>query len=72
MCGPFGVPKSISYFSNLSKNIHDTSSIVSGTHRTHGDELITVVHHRDQQVEQHDDVDQGEASKHYQPPEPEF
>ena len=31
-----------------------------------------MVHHRDQQVEQHDDVDQGEASKHYQPPEPEY
>ena len=48
------------------------SSIVSGTHRTHGDELIAVVHHRDQEVEQHDDVDQREAAKHDQPPEPEY
>ena len=46
--------------------------MVSGTHRTHGDELVAVVHHRDQEVEQHDDVDQREASKHDQPPEPKY
>ena len=45
--------------------------VVSVTHRTHGDELVTVVHHRDQKIEQDDDVDQREASKHDQPPEPE-
>ena len=43
---------------------------VSGTHRTHGDELVAVVHHRDQQVQQDDDVDQREAPEHDQPPEP--
>ena len=43
---------------------------VSGTHRTHGDELVAVVHHRDQQVEQDDDVDQREAPEHDQTPEP--
>ena len=31
-----------------------------------------MVHHRDQEVEQHDDVDQREASKHDQPPEPKY
>ena len=41
------------------------------TYRTYGDELVGVVHHGDQQVQQHDDVDQGEASEHDQPPEPE-
>ena len=45
--------------------------VVSVTHRTHGDELVTVVHHRDQKIEQDDDVDQREASKHDQAPEPE-
>ena len=29
-----------------------------------------MVHHRDQQVEQHDDVDDGEAPKHDEAPEP--
>ena len=43
---------------------------VSGTHRTHGDELVAVVHHRNQQVQQDDDVDQREAPEHDQPPEP--
>ena len=43
---------------------------VSGTHRTHGDELVAVVHHRDQQVQQDDDVDQREAPEHDQTPEP--
>ena len=31
-----------------------------------------MVHHRDQEVEQHDDVDQREAAKHDQPPEPKY
>ena len=29
-----------------------------------------MIHHRDQQVEQHDDVDDGEAPKHDEAPEP--
>ena len=29
-----------------------------------------MVHHRDEQVEQHDDVDDGEAPKHDEAPEP--
>ena len=49
---------------------YDLVWLVSGTHRTHGDELVAVVHHRDQQVQQDDDVDQREASEHDQTPEP--
>ena len=29
-----------------------------------------MVHHRDQEVEQHDDVDDGEAPEHDETPEP--
>ena len=29
-----------------------------------------MVHHRDEQIEQHDDVDDGEAPKHDEAPEP--
>ena len=49
---------------------YDQVWLVSGTHRTHGDELVAVVHHRDQQVQQDDDVDQREAPEHDQTPEP--
>ena len=40
------------------------------THRADGDELVAVVHHGDQEVEQHDDVDDGEAPEHDEAPEP--
>ena len=73
-CAPFFCYEIKFIFVHICLRTHfdDRSSIVSGTHRTHGDELVTVVHHRDQQVQQHDDVDQGEASEHDQPPEPEY
>ena len=29
-----------------------------------------MIHHRDEQIEQHNDVDDGEASKHDEAPEP--
>ena len=29
-----------------------------------------MIHHGDQEIEKHDDVNNGEASKHYQAPEP--
>ena len=44
--------------------------ILVDTYRTYGDELIGMIHHRYQQVEQHDDVDQGETSEHDEAPEP--
>ena len=70
--GPNG-PLDFQFIIFFLKHIHETSSIkVSGTHRTHGDELVTVVHHRNQEVEEDDDVDQGKASKHDQAPEPEY
>ena len=40
------------------------------THRADRDELVRMIHHRDQEIEKHDDVDDGEASKHDQAPEP--
>ena len=40
------------------------------TYRADGDELVAVVHHGDQEVEQHDDVDDGEAPEHDETPEP--
>ena len=44
--------------------------VLVDTYRTYGDELVTMIHHGNQQVEQHDDVDQGEAPEHYEAPEP--
>ena len=41
-----------------------------GTHRADADELVAVVHHGDQQVQQHDDVDDGEGAEHDEAPEP--
>ena len=40
------------------------------THRANTDQLIGVIHHGDQEIEKHDDVDNREASKHDQSPEP--
>ena len=40
------------------------------THRADWDELVGVVHHGDEQVEQDDDVDDGERAEHDQAPEP--
>ena len=40
------------------------------THRADADELVAVVHHGDEKVEQHDDVDHGEAAEHDEGPEP--
>ena len=45
-------------------------SKVSDTYRTYGNQLIGMVHHRDQQVQQHDNVDQGETTEHDQTPKP--
>ena len=39
------------------------------SHRADGDELVGVVHHGDEQVEQDDDVDHGEAAEHDEGPE---
>ncbi len=44
--------------------------VLVDTYRTYGDELITMIHHGNQQVEQHDDVDQWEAPEHDEAPEP--
>ena len=43
--------------------------VLVDTYRTYGDELITMIHHGNQQVEQHNDVDQREASEHDEAPE---
>ena len=40
------------------------------TYRANTDQLIGVIHHGDQEIEKHDDVDNREASKHNQTPEP--
>ena len=32
--------------------------------------MITMIHHGNQQVEKDDDIDQGEAPEHDEPPEP--
>ncbi len=40
------------------------------TYRTYGDELVGMIHHGDQQVQQHDDVDDGEHAEHEEAPEP--
>lgn len=40
------------------------------THRTDRDELVRMIHHGDQEIEKHDDVNDGEATKHNQAPEP--
>ena len=40
------------------------------SHRTDTDQLIGVIHHGDQEIEKDDDVDDREASKHDQTPEP--
>ena len=40
------------------------------TYRTYGDELVGVVHHGDQQVQQHDDVDDRKCTEHQQAPKP--
>ena len=40
------------------------------THRANWDELVGVVHHGDEEVEQDDDVDDGEGAEHDEAPEP--
>ena len=40
------------------------------THRADRDELVGVIHHGNQEIEEHDDVDHGEAPEHDEPPEP--
>ena len=40
------------------------------THRANWDELVGVVHHGDEQIEQDNDVDDGEGAKHDEAPEP--
>ena len=59
---------SISIFYENCDLIH--SLVLVDTYRTYGDELVTMIHHGNQQVEQHDDVDQGEAPEHDEAPEP--
>ena len=44
--------------------------ISSFTHRADGDELVGVVHHGNEEVEKHDNVDDGEGAKHDEAPEP--
>ena len=39
------------------------------THRADRDELVGMVHHRDEKVEQDDDVDYGKCAEHYEAPE---
>ena len=40
------------------------------SHRANTDQLIGVIHHGDEEIEKDDDVDNREASKHDQTPEP--
>ena len=40
------------------------------THRANWDQLVGVVHHGDEEVEQDDDVDDGEGAEHDEAPEP--
>ena len=40
------------------------------TYRTDRDQLIRVIHHGDEKIEEHDDVDDGEAAEHGHTPEP--
>ena len=47
-----------------------SSSEFASTHRADRDELVRMIHHRDQEIEKHDDVDDGEAPEHDQAPEP--
>ena len=54
----------------LNWKLENVLKILVDTYRTYGDELIGMIHHRYQQVEQHDDVDQGEAPEHDETPEP--
>ena len=40
------------------------------TYRTYGDELIRMVHHGDEEIEQDNDVNQRKATEHDETPEP--
>ena len=40
------------------------------THRANWDKLVGVVHHGDEEIEQDDDVDDGEGAEHDEAPEP--
>ena len=47
------------------KNIEENSTNKAWiTYRTHRDELIGMIHHSDKQIEQNDNVDDGERSEH--------
>ena len=39
------------------------------SHRTNRNQLVGVVHHGDEEIEENDDVDDWEASKHNESPE---
>ena len=53
---------------NLWKCIRNTE--LSWSYRADTDKLVRVIHHRDQEIKEHDDVYNREAAEHYQPPEP--
>ena len=40
------------------------------TYRTYGDELIGMIHHCNEKIEQDNDVNEGETTEHDQTPEP--
>ena len=50
--------------------ILSSSDTIFCTHRADRDELVGMIHHCDQEIEKHDDVDDGEAAEHDQAPEP--
>ena len=58
-------PKRNQEYQNKPKTTEEFS-----THRANWDELVGVVHHGDEEVEQDDDVDDGEGAEHDEAPEP--
>lgn len=50
--------------------ISSSTDTIFSTHRADRDELVGMIHHCDQEIEKHDDVDDGEAAEHDQAPEP--
>ncbi len=58
----------------MPEKVESVSKVVNmekgDTYRTYGDELVGMIHHGDQEVQQHDDVDDGEHPEHEEAPEP--
>ena len=69
-CSYTELRKIIFWHSVGTRYLHRSSDRIFSTHRTDRDELVRMIHHGDQEIEKHDDVDDGEAPKHDQAPEP--